>query len=169
MKFTFMERRNYVCNLWHLLLYGTQYLSAATFTLNLLWNAVSFGCNIYFIYLYIMGRSNVCNIYSIFIMELHNWSDFPINQTNRATHKHLLRYKSCTLYLYNYYFLLTLNLLNFLYGIIHLTILAESIIFFFFFGGGISKYKTCWSANSIEPGQTARTCMLTRLYTGDKG
>ena len=56
--------------------------------------------------------------------------------------------------------LLTLNLQSFLKGIVHFPILALSIIFI-----EISS----WSANSINPGQTIRTCRLALVYTGGKG
>ena len=57
--------------------------------------------------------------------------------------------------------LLTLNLL---YEVIHLPFLELSIIVFRDINYQDENLR--WSTNSIEPGQTARKCRLTWLYTG---
>ena len=54
---------------------------------------------------------------------------------------------------------LTLNLLNFIDVIIHLPVLELSIIII----RDIKSRTWSWSANSIEPGQTVRTCTLAWL------
>ena len=59
---------------------------------------------------------------------------------------------------------LTLNLLNFLNGIIQLPFLDLSIIIF----RDIKMITWSWSANSIQPGQTEWMCRLAWLYTGGK-
>ena len=59
---------------------------------------------------------------------------------------------------------LTLNLLNFLNGIIHLPFLDLSIIIF----KDTKMRSWSWSTNSIEHGQNARMCRLAWLYTGGK-
>ena len=61
---------------------------------------------------------------------------------------------------------LTLNRLNFINGIIHRPFLEMSITIF----RGIKMRTWSWSANSIEPDQTAQNlmCRLAWLYTGGK-
>ena len=59
---------------------------------------------------------------------------------------------------------LTLNLLNFLNGIIHLPVLEMSIINF----RNIKMRTWSWTANSIEPCQTPQMCRVAWLYTGGK-
>ena len=62
--------------------------------------------------------------------------------------------------------LLTLNLLTFLNGIIHLPSIFGTVNYYF----RDVKMKTwSWLTNSIEPGQTARDCMLAWLYSGTFG
>ena len=51
-------------------------------------------------------------------------------------------------------FKLTLNLLNFLNGLVHFPFLELSIVIF----RNIKMRTWIWSANSIEPGQTAQMC-----------
>jgi hypothetical protein len=60
---------------------------------------------------------------------------------------------------------LTLNMLNILNGLVPLPFLGLSIINF----RDINLNILSLSANSIEPGQTARMCRLAWLYTGGKG
>ena len=62
-------------------------------------------------------------------------------------------------------FSLSLNLLNCLNGIIHLPFLVQSIIIFRY----IKVCTWSWTANSIEPGHTARMCRLAWLHTSGKG
>ena len=71
------------------------------------------------------------------------------------------------IYPYNYAQNKPLNpyLLNFLNGLVHLQFLEQSIISY----GDIKLKIRCWSANSIEPGQTAQMCRLAWLYTGGIG
>ena len=61
--------------------------------------------------------------------------------------------------------LLTLTMPNFLNGIFHPPFLELSIIIF----SDVKMKTQSWSANSIEPGVTARMCRLAWLYTGGKG
>ena len=60
---------------------------------------------------------------------------------------------------------LTLIMPNFLNEIILPTFLSLSIIIF----KDVKIWTWSWSANSIEPGQTAWMCRLALLYTGGKG
>ena len=60
---------------------------------------------------------------------------------------------------------LTINLLNFLNEIIQFPFLELTIIIF----RDIKMRSWSWSANSIEPGQTARMFRLAWIYTGRKG
>ena len=58
-----------------------------------------------------------------------------------------------------------LNLLNFLNGIIHLPFFELNIIIV----RDIKFWTWSWSANSIEPGQTAQMYRLAWLYNGSNG
>ena len=60
--------------------------------------------------------------------------------------------------------LLTFNLLNFLNELINIQFLEQSIIIFI----DIKMNTWCWSANSIQPGQTVLMCKLSWHYTGGK-
>ena len=60
--------------------------------------------------------------------------------------------------------ILTLNLLDFLNEIIHISFLALSITIF----RDIKMKNWSWSANSIEPGQSAQMGRLAGLYPGGK-
>ena len=60
---------------------------------------------------------------------------------------------------------LILTMPNLLNGIIHLLFSEFSIIIF----RDVKMKISSWSTNSIEPGQTARMCRLSWIYTGGKG
>ena len=95
---------------------------------------------------------------------------YPMARDFGCTRKHIKGYHTQFVHFagFIFYFIcnqLPLNLQNFLNRIFHLPFLELSIVIF-----RDNNVRTgSWSADSIEPGQTAQMCMLTWLYTDGKG
>ena len=116
----------------------------------------------FFVFFVIMDLSNLKE--SIYNKEKPNTCRITIPAAQNFGIKRISSFSLiCAVYLSAFCYLLTLNLVNFLNGIVHLPFLELSIINF-----GDIKLRN-WSVNSIKPSQTARMCRLAWLYTDDKG